>query len=253
MPEKIAYKLTRWKNIFASLIFYHISRTWPIFIKQKLIDWVRRSMGDAVDVDKHFTPTYKPWDQRVCMVPNGDLFKCLRNGSASIITDQIEEFTREGIKVKSGEHIDADIVITATGLKMLPFGGIEMRVDGKGIDFSSTVQYKGVMLSNIPNFFAASGYTNASWTLKCDLTSKYVCRLIKYCDRKGYQVCMPKDVGDSQKQVMSVGLTSGYILRSINKFPKEGLRSPWKLRQNYFLDLIGLRFAALKNNKMFFS
>ena len=253
LPEKTAYKITRWKNIFASLIFYHINRAWPIFMKQKLIDWVRRSMRDAVDVDTHFTPTYKPWDQRVCMVPNGDLFKCLRNGSASIITDQIEEFTAEGIKVKSGEHIDADIVITATGLKMLPLGGIDMRVDGQKIDISSTVQYKGVMLSSIPNFFVASGYTNASWTLKCDLTSKYVCRLIKYCDSKGYQVCMPRDVGDSEKQVMSVGLTSGYILRSINKFPKEGLRSPWKLRQNYFLDLIGLRFAALKNNQMFFS
>ena len=251
--EKLAYRLARWKNILASLIFYSVSRRWPGFVKRKLLELTQRFVGSAIDVDKHLTPVYKPWDQRVCLVPNGDLFKCLKAGRATIVTEHINEFTSKGILLQSGEELEADVVISATGLKMIPFGGIKMFIDEEQINFAQTTQYKGVMLSGIPNFFVASGYTNASWTLKCDLTSQYFCRLVNYCLKKGHKVCVPKDIKNSEKKVMQVGLESGYILRSIEEFPREGLNSPWKLRQNYFLDLFELKLSRLRNKNISFS
>ncbi|MAL68669.1 MAG: hypothetical protein CMK27_06270 [Porticoccaceae bacterium] len=217
------------------------------------MELTQRFVGSAIDVEKHLTPVYNPWDQRVCLVPNGDLFKCLKAGRATIVTEHINEFTSKGILLQSGEELEADVVISATGLKMIPFGGIKMFVDEEQINFSQTTQYKGVMLSGIPNFFVASGYTNASWTLKCDLTSQYFCRLVNYCLKKGHKVCVPKDIKNSEKKVMQVGLESGYILRSIEEFPREGLNSPWKLRQNYFLDLFELKLSRLRNKNISFS
>jgi cation diffusion facilitator CzcD-associated flavoprotein CzcO len=253
LPEKMAYMVTRWKNIIAQMILYRMSKRWPDYIRGKLIHWTKLQLGKDFDVDEHFSPQYKPWDQRLCLVPNGDLFKSLRKGSSSIVTDHIDQFYDKGIRLKSGKSLEADVVVTATGLELLALGGIKIEVDGKFVDISETTQYKGMMLSDVPNLFFATGYTNASWTLKCDLTSEYVCRLINHLDKTNKNICVPRTKNSTLKQVMSIGLESGYVQRSIDKFPKEGIISPWKLHQNYFLDLIGLRFKSVKDDFMEFS
>jgi len=253
LPEKMAYMVTRWKNVIAQMILYRMSKRWPDYIRGKLIHWTKLQLGKDFDVDEHFSPQYKPWDQRLCLVPNGDLFKSLRKGSSSIVTDHIDQFYDKGIRLKSGKSLEADVVVTATGLELLALGGIKIEVDGKFVDISETTQYKGMMLSDVPNLFFATGYTNASWTLKCDLTSEYVCRLINHLDKTNKNICVPRTKNSTLKQVMSIGLESGYVQRSIDKFPKEGIISPWKLHQNYFLDLIGLRFKSIKDDFMEFS
>jgi cation diffusion facilitator CzcD-associated flavoprotein CzcO len=247
LPDKIAYMLIRWKNIVAQMILYRMSKRWPDYIRGKLLYWTKLQLGPNCDVGEHFSPSYKPWDQRLCLVPNGDLFKSLRNGSSSIVTDHIDHFYDEGIELKSGKSIEADIVVAATGLQLLALGGIKIKVDNIPVEVSDTTQYKGMMLSGVPNFFFATGYTNASWTLKCGLTSEYVCRLINHLDNTGQNICIARTKNAMLKRVMSIGLESGYVKRSIDKFPKEGVASPWKLHQNYFLDLIGLRFKSLKD------
>jgi cation diffusion facilitator CzcD-associated flavoprotein CzcO len=253
LPAKIAYMLIRWKNVLAQMILYRMSKRWPDYIRGKLIHWTKLQLGEDFDVNEHFSPSYKPWDQRLCLVPNGDLFKSLRKGSSSIVTDHIDYFYDKGIRLKSGKSLEADIVVTATGLELLAIGGIKIEVDDKPVDISETTQYKGMMLSDVPNLFFATGYTNASWTLKCDLTSEYVCRLINHLDKTKKNICVPRTKDSTLKQVMSIGLESGYVRRSIDKFPKEGIISPWKLHQNYFLDLIGLRFKSVKDDFMEFS
>jgi len=253
LPDQLAYQLTRWKNVLSQMILYRMSKRRPDYIREKLIGWTQRWLGKDFDVATHFSPSYKPWDQRLCLVPNGDLFRSLRKGTSSVVTDHIDRFTELGIQLKSGKMLEADIVITATGLELLAIGGMHIEVDGKHIDISDTVQYKGMMLSDVPNFFFATGYTNASWTLKCDLTSEYVCRLINYMDRTQQQRCVPRTGDMSFNRVMSIGLESGYIKRSINKFPKEGAVAPWKLHQSYFLDLFQLRYGSLKSKHMEFS
>jgi len=253
LPDQLAYQLTRWKNVLSQMILYRMSKRRPDYIREKLIGWTQRWLGKDFDVATHFSPSYKPWDQRLCLVPNGDLFRSLRKGTSSVVTDHIDRFTELGIQLKSGKMLEADIVITATGLELLAIGGMHIEVDGKHVDISDTVQYKGMMLSDVPNFFFATGYTNASWTLKCDLTSEYVCRLINYMDRKQQQRCVPRTGDMSFNRVMSIGLESGYIKRSIDKFPKEGAVAPWKLHQSYFLDLFQLRYGSLKSKHMEFS
>ena len=253
LPDQLAYQLTRWKNVLSQMILYRMSKRRPDYIREKLIGWTQRWLGKDFDVATHFSPSYKPWDQRLCLVPNGDLFRSLRKGTSSVVTDHIDRFTELGIQLKSGKMLEADIVITATGLELLAIGGMHIEVDGKHIDISDTVQYKGMMLSDVPNFFFATGYTNASWTLKCDLTSEYVCRLINYMDRTQQQQCIPRTGDMSFNRVMSIGLESGYIKRSIDKFPKEGAVAPWKLHQSYFLDLFQLRYGSLKSKHMEFS
>lgn len=253
LPDQLAYQLTRWKNVLSQMILYRMSKRRPDYIREKLIGWTQRWLGKDFDVATHFSPSYKPWDQRLCLVPNGDLFRSLRKGTSSVVTDHIDRFTELGIQLKSGKMLEADIVITATGLELLAIGGMHIEVDGKHIDISDTVQYKGMMLSDVPNFFFATGYTNASWTLKCDLTSEYVCRLINYMDRTQQQRCVPRTGDMSFNRVMSIGLESGYIKRSIDKFPKEGAVAPWKLHQSYFLDLFQLRYGSLKSKHMEFS
>ena len=253
LPDQLAYQLTRWKNVLSQMILYRMSKRRPDYIREKLIGWTQRWLGKDFDVATHFSPSYKPWDQRLCLVPNGDLFRSLRKGTSSVVTDHIDRFTELGIQLKSGKMLEADIVVTATGLELLAIGGMHIEVDGKHIDISDTVQYKGMMLSDVPNFFFATGYTNASWTLKCDLTSEYVCRLINYMDRTQQQRCVPRTGDMSFNRVMSIGLESGYIKRSIDKFPKEGAVAPWKLHQSYFLDLFQLRYGSLKSKHMEFS
>ena len=247
LPDKLAYWMTRWKNVLSSMLMFQYAKRRPDNMRRHLLNWTRRWLGDSYDVDTHFSPHYKPWDQRLCLVPDGDLFRSLRRGSSSIVTDHISHFTEQGIALKSGQHLEADIVVSATGLKLLPLGGITMTVDGKPVDVADTTQYKGMMLSDVPNFFSATGYTNASWTLKCDLTSEYVCRIISHMDKKNQHMCVPRNKSHGLCRTVSIGLTSGYILRSIDKFPKEGTAAPWKLHQNYFLDLLGLRFGRIKD------
>ena len=253
LPDRMAYILTRWKNIMVQMMLYRMSKRWPDYIRGKLIHWTKLQLGKHFDVNEHFSPSYKPWDQRLCLVPNGDLFKSLRKGSSSIVTDHIDQFYDKGIRLKSGKSLEADIIVTATGLELLALGGIKIEVDQRVIEISETTQYKGMMLSDVPNLFFATGYTNASWTLKCDLTSEYVCRLIKHLDKTNQNICVPRTKNSTLKQVMSIGLESGYVQRSIDKFPKEGIISPWKLHQNYFLDLIGLRFKSVEDDFMEFS
>lgn len=253
LPDQLAYALTRWKNVLSQMILYRMSKRRPEYVREKLIKWTQHWLGKDFDVDTHFSPSYKPWDQRLCLVPNGDLFRSLRKGTSSVVTDHIRNFTKTGIQLKSGKTLEADIIVTATGLELLAMGGIQVEIDGKSIDISGTVQYKGMMLSDVPNFFFATGYTNASWTLKCDLTSEYVCRLINHMDKTKKQQCVPRTGNMSFNRVMSIGLESGYIQRSIDKFPREGEVTPWKLQQSYFLDLLQLRYGSVKDRQMEFS
>ena len=253
LPDQLAYRLTRWKNVLSQMILYRMSKRRPEYIREQLFKWTQRWLGEDFDVATHFSPSYKPWDQRLCLVPNGDLFRSLRKGTSTIVTDHISSFTEEGIQLKSGKTLDADIVVTATGLELLALGGMKIVVDGRSVDIPDTVQYKGMMLSDVPNLFVATGYTNASWTLKCDLTSEYVCRLINHMDKTHQQQCIPRTGNMSFNRVMSIGLESGYIKRSIDKFPREGAIAPWKLHQSYFLDLLQLRYGSVKDKYMEFS
>ena len=210
-------------------------------------------MPSDYDIDTHFTPRYNPWDQRMCAVPNGDLFKAISNGTASVVTDHVESFTETGIALQSGEHLDADIIVTATGLELLFIGGIRVTVDGAEIDVPSRLTYKGMMLEDVPNFALAVGYTNASWTLKCDLTCDYVCRLLNHLRETGLRQCTPtnKDAGVIPSPLL--GLTSGYITRAQDRFPKQGSKFPWRVKQSYLADWRALKRKSIHDDAMAFS
>ena len=250
LPERLAYTLTRWKNVSLQALTFGLSRRWPNGIKRLLLKWTQKELGDDFDVDTHFNPHYKPWDQRLCLVPNGDLFTALREGKASVVTDHIKSFTKDGIKLQSGDHLPADIVVSATGLELLALGGMEVEVEGNSIDLKDTVGYRGMMLTGIPNFVIATGYTNASWTLKCDLTSEYLCRIVKHMDKHNYHYCMPTNTDASMQLVDFIDLRAGYIDRAMKDFPKQGSRSPFKLYQNYLLDILSLRYGSLKDKAL---
>jgi len=250
LPEKLAYTLTRWKNVSLQALTFGLSRRWPNGIKRLLLKWTQKELGDDFDVDTHFNPHYKPWDQRLCLVPNGDLFTALREGKASVVTDHIKSFNKEGIELQSGDHLPADIVVSATGLELLALGGMEVEVEGNSIDLKDTVGYRGMMLTGIPNFIIATGYTNASWTLKCDLTSEYLCRIVKHMDKHNYHYCMPRNTDDSMQLVDFIDLRAGYIDRAMKDFPKQGSRSPFKLYQNYLLDILSLRYGSLRDKAL---
>ncbi len=250
--EGFAYGLTRWKNVTAQAILFQLSRRYPNFVKKLLRKMVYQWMGDDFDIDTHFNPNYNPWDQRLCLVPDGDLFRSLRKGTSSIVTDHIETFTETGIQLKSGEVLEADIIVTATGLELLLLGGINLSVDGNAVDLSNSLAYKGMMFSDVPNLALAAGYTNASWTLKCDLTSAYVCRLLSYMDKHNYQFCVPKNSDPSVERLQFLDLASGYVDRAMDRFPKQGNKAPWRLHQNYLLDILTLRGGGLRDKAMGF-
>ena len=249
-PER-AYSLTRWKNVLLGAAFYSYSRRFPAHAKKLLVSGVRR-MVPNVDVEKHFTPRYNPWDQRLCLVPDADLFAALREGTVSVVTDEIESFTETGLALKSGATLDADIIVTATGLKLRRFGGLSLTVDGAPVEIPKAMVYKGMMLSGVPNLAFSVGYTNASWTLKCDLTSRYVCRLVNYLAKHGYTEARPRR-DPSIEVAPLLDFTSGYVQRSIKDFPQQGSRVPWKLYQNYPRDLFMIERSKLADGVLQFA
>jgi monooxygenase len=239
--------------VLLTSLFFQLSRHAPRFIKALIRKGVEKRLPPGYDIDTHFKPRYDPWDQRVCLVPDGDLFEALGKGRASIVTDRIETFTEKGLRLASGAELEADLIVTATGLKLLPLGGMTIAVDGQEIELSETVGYKGVMFSGVPNLAIALGYTNASWTLKCDLTCQYVCRLLNHMDQHGHRQCTPRAPDPSLPTQPFIDLASGYVLRSIDRFPKQGSRTPWRLHQNYARDILLLRRGALQDEGMEFS
>jgi monooxygenase len=251
LPEKLAYGVTRWRSVLFEMYFYQLSRRKPAKVKQEILKMARAELGPDYDVTTHFSPRYNPWDQRMCLVPDGDLFQALRRGSASVVTDTIERFTETGILLKSGAELPADVIVTATGLTMRLMSGLEFSVDGKPIEMAKTMSYKGMMNSGIPNLAASFGYTNASWTLKSDLTAAFVCRLLNYMDRRGYAQATPRR-DEAVTEAPFLNLTSGYVQRALDQLPKQGTTKPWKLYQNYVLDLLMLRFGTLDDGTMEF-
>ncbi|BBZ09421.1 FAD-containing monooxygenase EthA [Mycolicibacterium doricum] len=253
LPEKPAYTAVRWKAIMLAVMQYQIARAFPNTFRKLLRKMAERRLPEGYDYDRHFAPDYKPWDQRVCLAPNGDIFKAIRNGKADVVTDAIDRFTTEGILLKSGERIDADIIITATGLNVQFFGGAEVLRNGEPMDLADTVAYKGMMLSGIPNMAFTFGYTNASWTLKADLTSEYVSRLLNYMDDKGYDTVEPRRPGPDVERLPFVDLASGYIKRALDRLPKSGGKAPWRLKQNYLVDLRVIRNGKIDDDTLQFS
>ena len=253
LPARIAYPIVRWKNVFLMSLTYGLSRRAPKFMRAAIRKGVERRLPPGYDVDTHFNPLYDPWDQRMCLVPDGDLFDALADGRASVATDTIDTFTETGLKLASGDELDADVVITATGLNLLALGGMTLAVDGREVELPETVGYKGIMFSGVPNLAVTLGYTNASWTLKADLTAQYVCRLLNYMDEHGYNRCVAPTPGPAVARVPMIDLTAGYVLRSIESFPKQGDRSPWRLYQNYPRDVLLLRRGAIEDGALEFS
>ena len=250
LPARAAYAITRWKNVLLGMFFYNLARNRPSVMKRLIAKGVRKELGE--DALKDFTPDYNPWDQRLCLVPDSDLFRSIREGKASIVTDHIETFTETGLKLKSGEQLDADLIVTATGLVMKLMAGLQLIVDGRPVDFPQTLAYKGMMYSDVPNAASAFGYTNASWTLKCDLTAEYVCRILKYMDRHGYDICTPRLNDPSVEPVPAVDFTSGYVQRALDTLPRQGSKTPWRLHQNYVKDLSMLRYGRVDDGAMEF-
>lgn len=251
LPDRAIYPIARAKNVAVATAIYQLCQRYPARAKAVLRKYQQRWLPDGYDLDTHFSPRYNPWDERLCLVPNGDFFREIRHGRVSIATGAIDTFTENGITLTSGEQVPADIVVTATGLNLLLLGGIELAIDGEPVDLANTMAYKGIMLSGLPNFAYIIGYTNASWTLKADLASEYICRVLQQMDEKGYVSCLPEP-DPSVAVEPFLGLTSGYVQRAAAFLPKQGSVAPWKLRQNYVRDLLTLRHSKLKDGTLRF-
>jgi cation diffusion facilitator CzcD-associated flavoprotein CzcO len=252
-PERVAHRLACWKSVLLSMYFYWLCQRRPERAKKFLRRQLAKELPPDCALDVHFKPRYQPWDQRVCFVPDGDLFRTMREGRVSVLTDQIVKFTEQGILLESGRELPADVIVTATGLRLLACGSIRLFVDGVAVEPGQSFTYKGLMLSNVPNFAACVGYTNAAWTLRADLASAYVCRLLKHMERHGYTRCVPR-CGDAAMEARPLlGLTSGYVRRGADLFPKQGSKAPWLLRQNYLLELLSLRFGRVDDGTLVFS
>jgi monooxygenase len=253
MPAMWAYKLSRWKNIGFITYVYQLSQRFPNMVKRKLITQAREQLGTDFDVDTHFTPRYRPWEQRMCLIPDGDMFAAIKSGRASVVTDQIDTFTEKGVLLKSGKELEADIIVTATGLALQAFGGIDMAVDKRPIEPAQLLSYKGVMLSGVPNFASVFGYINASWTLKADLIANFVCRLLNTMDRKGMRQVTPQPHGEAAAAPFVEKFTPGYIQRAIATWPKQGAKKPWRVNQNYFKDSLALKWSRIDDSALEFS
>jgi monooxygenase len=255
LPGSVAYAITRFKNTQMQKFLYGKMRSEPEKMKKVLVGMVRKALGPKYDVEKHFTPKYNPWDQRLCLVPNGDLFTSIKAGDASVVTDHIDHFTADGIALKSGETLKADIIITATGLNMQVMGGATFSVDDKAVDFPATFSYKGMMYSDVPNLIQTFGYINASWTLRADLTSEYACRLINHMDAKGVSQCtarLREEDMDMPARPWIEDFSAGYMQRSMQTLPKQGDKDPWRNTQNYALDKKIIRKASLEDGALVF-
>jgi cation diffusion facilitator CzcD-associated flavoprotein CzcO len=248
LPAHRAYDVVRWKNILLGMAIYNLSRKFPAQMKRFFVAQVAKEL-DADTARTHFTPRYNPWDQRLCLVPDADLFAAIRAGKVEVVTDEIERFTETGLALKSGRELDADLVVTATGLRLQLFGGMQLVVDGNPVVLKDTVTYKGTMLSGVPNLAMSMGYTNASWTLKADLVCESVCRLLAHMDRAGYRSVTPRVKGDVDPRPL-LDFSSGYVTRSIDQMPRQAERRPWKLAQNYVLDMLMLRYGKVANREL---
>jgi cation diffusion facilitator CzcD-associated flavoprotein CzcO len=253
LPERLSGPAVRWYKALTTQAFFVLSRRRPAMVKRFLIRMLERQLPAGYDVATHFTPHYDPWDQRLCVVPDGDLFKAIRSGTVSVVTDHIDTFTEKGILLESGTELEADIIVTATGLELLFVGGMSLSVDGEAVDIAGRMVYKGMMLEGVPNFAIAVGYTNASWTLKCDLTCGYVCRLLNHLRATGARQCMPVNRDASVAAAPLLGLTSGYVLRSADRFPKQGSKMPWQVHQSYLRDYRALKRSSIEDDAMVFS
>jgi monooxygenase len=246
LPSKLAYAIVRWKNVLLQMFFFNLARKRPAKMKEKIIDEVRKLLPAGYDVGTHFTPRYNPWDQRLCLVPDADMFEAIGAGRASIVTGEIEGFTEDGIRLKNGEELPADLVVTATGLKVQLLSDVAFTVDGERRNLSKTLSYRGMMFSDVPNMSYSFGYTNASWTLKADLTGGYLCRLLNHLAKSGTEIALPaREPGI--EEVPFLDFTSGYVQRARDILPKQGSKRPWKLYQNYALDMVSLKFASVED------
>ena len=252
LPAAAVNRIVRWKNILISMGLYQFSRRSPEKARRLLRHGAAKSLPLGYEVDKHFSPRYQPWDQRLCIVPDSDLFKAISAGRASVVTDQIDTLTESGVRLKSGEHLDADIIVSATGLRMLALGAVKLTLDGTPVEPGRTFIYKGTMLSNVPNFAFCIGYTNASWTLRADLASTFVCRVLNYMDRHGYRTCAPVCDSASLEAKPLLNLTSGYVLRAAENLPKQAGAEPWLIRQNYILDMLTMKLGRLRDGILTF-
>jgi monooxygenase len=253
LPAKAAYGVTRWKNVLLGMYLFKRIRKYPEQTKERLLGMVREHLGPDYDIATHFTPKYKPWDQRLCLVPDADLFQALKSGAAEVVTDTINRFVPEGIQLSSGRMLPADLVVTATGLELSLMGGVPLMVDGEPVNLATRLQYKGMMFSDVPNLAFTFGYTNASWTLKADLVAKYLCRLLNAMRKRGKVIATPHNDDPNMAAEDFTTFTSGYIQRVADQLPKQGARKPWKLNQNYALDVMALRFGSIDDAMIFSS
>jgi cation diffusion facilitator CzcD-associated flavoprotein CzcO len=253
LPAMWAHKLGRWKNVALMMCLYQVARRWPNFMKAGLIRKVREQLGPDYDVSTHFIPRYNPWEQRLCLAPDGDIFQTIKSGRASVVTDEIARFSEKGVQLKSGREVEADIVVTATGLVLQAFGGVQLSVDGRSVIPGETLSYKGVMMSDVPNFASVFGYVNASWTLKADLICAWVCRLLNFMDRKGACQVTPKRLAMRAAAPFVEHFTPGYMQRAVDSWPKQGSESPWRVYQNYIRDVISLKWSPMDNDSLEFS
>jgi monooxygenase len=253
MPTRAASALLRWKNLLLALGIYQVSRRLPQAMRRFLRRQTARRLPPGFDVDTHFNPRYAPWDQRMCIIPDADLFKAISSGRVDVVTDRIARFTERGIALESGAELEADLIVTATGLQMEPLGAIALTVDGREVALGEEVAYRGMQISNIPNLAFAFGYTNQSWTLGSDLTARQVCRLLDYMDRNGYAVCTPRRAPDAGPGVPFADLTAGYVLRDIGRFPRQDTEEPWLRQQNYVRNAASMRRARFEDGALEFT
>ena len=252
LAPKLGARLTRWKNVLLGMFFFNRARKQPDKIRRTLLRLAAKDLPPGYDIGRHLNPSYNPWDQRVCLIPDGDLFAGIRAGRVAIATGTIERFTESGLRLEGGEEIAADIVVTATGLVVKLFGGIALRVDGVPVNPAERLSYKGLMLTGVPNMVVVFGYTNASWTLKSDLAARYVCRLLRYMDRRGYAVCLPQPPAEPFERQPMLDFSSGYVKRAEGSLPKQAAMGPWRVHQNYIRDLVALRFGRIDDEAMDF-
>ena len=252
LPSSLAHSIVRGKNIAFGMLFYSLARRRPARVRQSILKATREQLGPDYDVERDFSPTYDPWDQRLCLAPDGDLFEAMRRGKAAVVTDQIETFSEAGLRLRSGVELPADVVVTATGLNIRLLGGVELTVDGEPVDLSKALSYRGTMFGGVPNLVSVFGYINASWTLKCELIVQYATRLLGYMDRHGYGECRPSPLDATSSGEPVIGLTSGYVRRALGSLPRQGKRAPWRTYQNYARDVLYLRLARIDDGAMRF-